>query len=216
MTDFDQRRTQAGLTHSQVQVNPYTGPIILLGASTGGVEALERVLVAFPKEAPPIVITQHMPQSFLRSLAARFDNRFAPDVALARHGESLKPGLVRIAPSDGGHLRITGSGPYSCSIEPGDLISGHRPSVDALFRSAIPSARKVCAALLTGMGRDGADGLLGLFQAGAFTIAQDRETSIVHGMPGAAIGLGAAKKVLPIDGIGAALLKQARGIGVLR
>lgn len=215
MTDLEQRRMPNSVAPSS-SAHAYTGPVILLGASTGGVEALERVLISIPKEAPPILITQHMPQSFLRSLASRFDSRFAPDVDLAKHGENLRPGVVRIAPSDGGHLRLVGSGPFSCSIEPGDLISGHRPSVDALFRSAVPNARKICAALLTGMGRDGADGLMGLFAAGAFTVAQDRDTSVVHGMPGAAIALGAAKKVLPIDEIGAALLKQARGISVLR
>lgn len=193
----------------------YKGAIIFIGSSTGGVDALEKVIDAFQIDTPPVLITQHMPHSFLRSFASRLNARFSPDIALAKEGEVLKPGKIRIASADGGHLIVTGKGPYRCGLEPGGLVSGHCPSVDVLFRSGLPISERVCAALLTGMGRDGADGMLQLSQAGAQTIAQDQKTSVVHGMPGAAIELGGAKQVLPIGEIGKALLKQTRRVGGL-
>ncbi len=193
----------------------YNGAVIFIGSSTGGVDALEKVIQVFPEDCPPVLITQHMPHSFLQSFANRLNARFSPDIALAKEGEVLRPGKIRIASADGGHLIVTGRGPYRCGVEPGGLISGHCPSVDVLFQSGLQISERICAALLTGMGRDGASGMLQLSKEGAETIAQDQKTSVVHGMPGAAIELGGARQVLPIDEIGKALLKQTRLINGL-
>lgn len=194
----------------------YSGPVILIGSSTGGVEALEVLLESIPATAPPILITQHMPHSFLESFGKRLNARFPGDISLAKSGELLSPGMVRIAPSEGGHLLISGRGPFRSVIEPGGLVSGHRPSVDELFSSAVPLARRICAALLTGMGRDGASGLAKLRKAGAFTVAQDEATSVVYGMPRAAIELGAARQVLPLPEIGQVLLQHAQRLAALK
>lgn len=190
----------------------WNGRAILIGASTGGVEALGRVLEAFPADCPPTVIVQHMPASFLASFSARLDAALAPAVALAQHGTPLRQGHILFAPGGDYHLGLNGSLSLSCSLLADDKRNGHRPSVDVTFDSALPAAQTIVAAILTGMGRDGADGLLRLRQAGARTLAQDEASSVVWGMPGSAWANGGAEELVPLDRIGPRLLEIcARG-----
>jgi two-component system chemotaxis response regulator CheB len=198
---------------------PLNGRIVCIGASTGGVDALEQVLTRIPAGGPPIVITQHMPEGFLRSFASRLDPMCAVSVSLAREGAALEPGRVYLAPGGAQHLQLSASWPPRCHLQTGEKVSGHRPSVDVLFRSALPHARRVVGVLLTGMGQDGAQGLRALRDGGARTVVQDKATSVVFGMPRVAIELGAAEKTLPIDRIGAEIvalctadLKAERGL----
>lgn len=186
----------------------WNGKIVLIGASTGGVEALERVLEAFPANGPPTLITQHMPESFLSSFAQRLDNRIAPSVALARDGEHLEQGRVYLAPGGDTHLRLAPGLNLACMLHRGPKRSSHRPSVDELFDSAISVAAGAVAVMLTGMGRDGAEGMLSLKKAGAYCIAQDQASSVVFGMPRVAAELGAVHEVLALPQIGSAILDQ--------
>ncbi|SDK74913.1 protein-glutamate methylesterase/protein-glutamine glutaminase [Aliiruegeria lutimaris] len=187
----------------------WNGKYVLVGASTGGVDALERLLAGYPADCPPTVIAQHMPESFLVSFAERLSNRVRPDVTLARDGERLQAGMVRIAPGGANHLVLSESRKdITCRLRPGEKVSGHRPSVDMLFRSARPFASRVLAVLLTGMGRDGAYGMLELRQAGAQTIAQDRDSSVVYGMPRVATEIGGANRTLDLDRIAAGILEE--------
>ena len=180
--------------------------VIAIGASTGGVEALTEVLTGFPADCPPTVVTQHMPEHFTRSFADRLDRLCKPTVMEAADGMQIRPGHVYIAPGAVGHLTIAGRTERICRIMPGELRSGHRPSVDVMFESVAKAyGRKCAAALLTGMGSDGAEGLLAIKNAGAHTVAQDRATSLVYGMPAAAARLGAAKEILPLNQIADAL-----------
>lgn len=180
--------------------------VIAIGASTGGVEALTEVLTGFPADCPPTVVTQHMPEHFTRSFADRLDRLCKPTVTEAADGMQIRPGHVYIAPGAVGHLTIAGRTERICRIVPGELRSGHRPSVDVMFESVAKAyGRKCAAALLTGMGSDGAEGLLAIKNAGAHTVAQDRATSLVYGMPAAAARLGAAKEILPLNQIADAL-----------
>lgn len=186
----------------------WNGKIVLIGASTGGVEALERVLEVFPANGPPTLITQHMPESFLASFAQRLDNRIAPGVALARDGEVLEQGRVYLAPGGDSHLRLAPGLHLACQLHRGPKRSSHRPSVDELFESAQGVAAGIVAVMLTGMGRDGAEGMLGLKRAGSYCIAQDQASSVVWGMPRVAAELGAVDEVLPLSRIGEAVLEQ--------
>lgn len=183
---------------------------VLIGSSTGGIDALLNVLGAFPVDCPPTVIVQHTGAGFGASLARVLNQRVEPVVSEARHGETLKPGKVVIASGSETHLRLRNGASVTCNLEKGDRITGHCPSVDALFTSAIPIAQHVVAAILTGMGRDGAEGLLALRKAGARTISQDEATSVVYGMPQAAAKLGAPEQVLPLSSIGPALLRVSQ------
>ena len=182
--------------------------VVLVGASTGGVEALEEFLSTFPRDCPPTLITQHMPAQFLVSFASRLNGCCAPDIRLARDGAKLHNGGVMIAPGGDTHMEISQDG-REVRLCPGPKISGHRPSVDALFRSAKLQASRVVSVLLTGMGADGAQGMLELKKAGAFCIAQDEASSIVYGMPRVACELGAVDKVLPLTEIAPAVLRHA-------
>lgn len=188
----------------------WNGGWILIGSSTGGVEALETVLRAFPPQCPPTLITQHMPMQFLRSFTARLDANLAPSVRIARDGDRPGPGDILIAPGGDGHLRIAPDG-ASVRVSPGPKRTGHRPSVDEMFGSAVPFARKIIAAILTGMGRDGAEEMLALRRAGARCIGQDAETCVVYGMPRIAFEMGAVEEQLPLDRIGNRLLELAAG-----
>jgi len=187
----------------------WNGRVVLIGASTGGVDAIETVLEFFPPDCPPTLIVQHMPESFLRSFAARLDARMAPAVCLASDGLQLRPGLVCLAPGGAAHLHwepgVTGTG--RCRLVAGSPRCGHRPSVDVLFESARPAATRAAAALLTGMGRDGAEGLAGLAGSGGQVFAQDAESCVVYGMPRAAVELGAVAGGMPLSAIGPALLR---------
>jgi two-component system chemotaxis response regulator CheB len=187
----------------------WNGRVVLIGASTGGVDAIETVLEGFPPDCPPTLIVQHMPESFLRSFAARLDARMAPEVCLASDGLQLRPGLVCLAPGGAAHLRwepgLAGAG--RCRLVAGPPRCGHRPSVDVLFESARTAAPRAAAALLTGMGRDGAEGLAVLAGAGGQVFAQDAESCVVYGMPRAAVELGAVPGGTPLSAIGAELLR---------
>ncbi|MDR0975330.1 MAG: chemotaxis-specific protein-glutamate methyltransferase CheB, partial [Ruminococcus sp.] len=161
------------------------GYIIALGASTGGTEALECVLTALPKNTPPVIVVQHMPPVFTKMYAERLDRSCKMEVKEGENGDKLKQGRIIIAP--GGYqfgIKKDPLGGFSAEIKEGEKVSGHCPSVDNMFNIvASVAGRKVIAALLTGMGADGAKGLLKLRQAGAYTIGQDEASSVVYGMP---------------------------------
>ncbi|TMO55399.1 protein-glutamate methylesterase/protein-glutamine glutaminase [Pseudoalteromonas phenolica] len=182
--------------------------IIAIGASTGGTEAIKEVLVQMPKDAPPIVITQHIPPVFSSSFAMRMDKTCAMHVKEAEDGDILEFGRVYIAPGDK-HLKVVSKGLNKvCVLDDGELVNRHKPAVDVLFDSLKPFAKSVTAVLLTGMGSDGARGMLGLLEAGAKTAAQDEQTSVVWGMPKAAVEMNAAQKVLPLQSVAAHLIKS--------
>lgn len=201
-------KPDAGLFKSSPKTT-YT-KTVLIGSSTGGIDALLNVLGTFPVDCPPTVIVQHTGAGFSAGLARVLNQRVEPAVREARHGEALKPGTVVIAPGSEAHLRLRNGTQLTCLLENGGRVSGHCPSIDALFTSAIPAAKHVVAAILTGMGRDGAEGLLALRKAGAKTIGQDEATSVVYGMPQAAAKLGASEQVLPLPAIGPALLRASQ------
>ena len=182
--------------------------LILIGASTGGVDALISVLSAFNANCPPTLIVQHTGGAFTPGLARLLDGAVAPQVAEATDGCLLRPGQVLLAPGSR-HLEVGERGRI-CRLRDGPPISGHRPSVDALFRSGVPVANRMAAAILTGMGRDGADGLLELRRAGAQTFGQDEATSIIYGMPRVAQEIGAVDRQLPVEEIGRALIIASR------
>ncbi len=184
--------------------------ILLIGASTGGVDALARILRHFSRATPPTVIVQHTGGQFAKSLIRLLDSVTEAVVQPAEHGAALAAGHVYLPPSDTRHLTLSERGEPRLALVEGPAISGHRPSIDVLFRSAISFRRHVTAALLTGMGQDGARGLLALRDAGAHTITQDKATSVVYGMPRIATEMGAAVDVLGIDAIGPALLRTAQ------
>ena len=190
----------------------WNGRVVLIGASTGGVDALERVLGGLPASGPPVLVTQHMPGSFLASFAERLNGQTGPEVTLARPGAPVAPGRVYIAPGGETHLVLEGApGRFRCGLAAGERVSGHRPSVDVLFRSALRHAPEVVAVLLTGMGRDGAEGMAALREAGAHTIGQDAATSVVYGMPRVAAELGGVAEVRPLDAIRGAILRATAG-----
>lgn len=179
-----------------------TEKIIVVGASTGGTEALRVFLEAFPPDCPGIVIVQHMPENFTKAFATRLNNICRIDVKEAENGDTIITGRALIAPGNK-HLLVKRSGArYYVEIKDGPLVSRHRPSVDVLFRSAARYAGKnALGVIMTGMGDDGAKGMLELHEAGAFTIAQDEKTCIVFGMPNEAIKLGGASRILPLQEI---------------
>ena len=183
------------------------GRIVAIGSSTGGVEALLAVVERLPANCAPTVITQHMPGTFTSSFAERMNRASAAEVSEARDGAPLAPGKVYLAPGGAHHLQIGGAGPFHCRVTAGDLVNGHRPSVDVLFSSVARAARgRAVGVILTGMGRDGAQGLLEMRDADARTIGQDSETCVVYGMPKVAFEVGAVERQLPIEKIGAAIL----------
>lgn len=184
-----------------------------VGASTGGTEAIRELLLQLPEDCPPIVVTQHIPEAFSSSFALRLDKTCPMRVFHAEDGQQIERGAVYIAPGDD-HLIVSRNraGAYVCRLLKTDPVNRHRPSVDVLFESVVQvGARFASGVLLTGMGADGARGLLAMRQAGHFTIAQDETSSVVWGMPAAAVKLGAADKVLPLRKIGAAILADAVG-----
>lgn len=186
-----------------------TGKIIAFGASTGGTEALRECLEAMPPDAPGIVVVQHMPEGFTRAFANRLDQSCKIEVKEAVNGDRVIPGRALIAPGNH-HMLLTRNGAhYAVEIVDGPPVSRHRPSVDVLFRSAAKAAGpNAVGVILTGMGNDGAAGLLEMKQAGAVTVAQDEATCVVFGMPKEAIARGAVDKVLPLPRISAFLLEQ--------
>jgi two-component system chemotaxis response regulator CheB len=184
-----------------------TERLIAIGASTGGTEAIRQVLDQMPADAPAVVITQHIPPMFSGPFAARMDKTSAMRVCHAEDGQVIVPGHAYVAPG-GVHLAVVRSGArYLCKLSDAPPENRHRPSVDVMFKSVAQNAgANSVAALLTGMGDDGARGLLALRECGARTLIQDEATSVVWGMPGAAHKLHAAEQVLPLDQVAAQLL----------
>jgi two-component system chemotaxis response regulator CheB len=184
-----------------------TEKVVVIGASTGGTEALKTLLEALPPDTPGIVIVQHMPELFTRAFANRLDGLCAITVKEAESNDTVLRGRALIAPGNH-HLLLKRSGArYYVEIKDGPLVCRHRPSVDVLFRSAARYAgRNAVGVILTGMGDDGARGMLEMKQAGAHTIAQDEETCVVYGMPKEAVKLGGVDKVLPLQAISGVIL----------
>jgi two-component system chemotaxis response regulator CheB len=184
-----------------------TEKLILIGASTGGTEAIREVLTAMPADCPGILITQHMPAGFTRSFAERLDRLCKIRVKEAEHGERVLPGHAYIAPGNR-HLLLEKSGAnYMTALSDEPAVNRHRPSVEVLFRSGARHAGKsVVGAMLTGMGKDGAQAMLEMREAGAYNIAQNEATCVVFGMPREAILAGAVHEVLPLAAIAAGLL----------
>ena len=183
--------------------------ILAIGASTGGVEALLAILSSFPANCPPTVITQHMPAAFTPSFAKRLDRSCAATVTEAIDGAPLTIGQVYLAPGGMTHLEITGpsNGPWRCRLVDAEAVNGHRPSVDVLFNSAAQVAKsRAVGVILTGMGRDGARGLLAMRNAGALTFGQDEASCVVYGMPKSAFELGAVGTQVSLHAAAAAML----------
>ncbi|MDR5898717.1 chemotaxis response regulator protein-glutamate methylesterase [Halomonas vilamensis] len=188
--------------------------LIIIGASTGGTEAIRSVLEPLPANAPAILITQHMPGGFTRSFAERLDRLCRMTVKEVTDGERVLPGHAYIAPGDQ-HMEVARSGAnYVARLNDGPPVNRHRPSVDVLFHSASKQAGKnAIGVILTGMGKDGAAGLLEMRQAGAETIAQNEETCVVFGMPREAIALGGASEVAALDDIPGRLMSLVAASG---
>jgi two-component system chemotaxis response regulator CheB len=186
-----------------------THKIVAIGASTGGTEALKKLLANLPADFPGTVIVQHMPEAFTRQFAERLDSACKIRVREAKDGDRILPGHALLAPG-GHHMAVMRRGAeYAVHVYRGERVNRHLPSVDVLFSSCARSMGKnAVGALLTGMGSDGAKGMLEMKQAGAFNIAQDESTSVVFGMPRAAILLNAVDQVLPLEQIPGALMKR--------
>jgi two-component system chemotaxis response regulator CheB len=195
-------------THDVIEA---TEKIVAIGASTGGTEAIKILLVALPSDAPGIVIVQHMPELFTRAFADRLNTLCTIAVKEAESNDTVIPGRALIAPGNH-HLVLKRSGArYYVDIKKGPLVCHHRPSVDVLFRSAARHAgQNAVGVILTGMGDDGARGMLEMKQAGATTIAQNEATCVVFGMPNAAIKRSAVDQVLPLHSVAEAILAHAR------
>jgi two-component system chemotaxis response regulator CheB len=199
--------TRPAVAASGVSAYRPNGKIVGIGSSTGGVEALFSVLSAYPQDCPPTIITQHMPAGFTRSFAERLNRTSPCEVLEAFDGAPIKAGRVYIAPGGDTHLTVAGAHNPVCRLEASDPVNRHRPSVDVMFDSM---ARVIGGAsvgvILTGMGRDGAEALLRLRQAGARTIGQDESSCVVYGMPKAAFEVGAVERQAPLERIGKLIL----------
>lgn len=196
--------------HAMPGPRPASDRVIGIGASTGGTEAIKEVLAGLPPDSPGIVIAQHIPKAFSTSFARRLNDSCALNVCEAEDGQQILAGHAYLAPGDR-HLSLARDGSrYICRIDDSAPVNRHKPSVDVLFRSMAQNAgRNAVALLLTGMGRDGARGLLDIHRAGGRTLAQDEATSVVWGMPGEAVSLGAAQHVVPLEQIAAAVCELA-------
>lgn len=185
-----------------------TNKILAIGASTGGTEALKDVLMGLPRNAPGTIIVQHMPSNFTGPFAERLNGLCAMEVREARNGDSVTPGVALIAPGDY-HMVVRRSGArYYVEIGSGEKVSGHRPSADVLFNSVAKIAGvNAIGVILTGMGGDGARGLLAMRNAGSRTIGQDEASSIVYGMPKVAYDIGAVERQLPLQNIAKGILE---------
>ena len=206
---------------AKARVKPYNGPvavverdrdyrasdaILAIGSSTGGVEALMTILSNFPDTCPPTVITQHMPATFTKSFAARLDKISGAHVTEARDGDRLQVGHVYVAPGGDAHMEVMSSAHPVIRLRQGEPVNGHRPSVDVLFESVAKLNRPAVGAILTGMGRDGATGLMSMKQAGARTLGQDESSCVVYGMPRVAFEIGAVEKQVGLSRMGPAIL----------
>lgn len=194
-------------TSNQLKLN---NTVIAIGASTGGTEATLEVLQQLPADIPAMVITQHMPKGFTKMYAERLNRLCKMEVREARDGDVLKRGLALIAPGGDLQMRVIRKGrDYVTECKPGAKVSGHRPSVDVLFRSVAETVRgSAVGIILTGMGQDGAEGLLEMRKAGAYTIGQDKESCVVYGMPMVAYTMGAVCMQASCSAIPTALMKH--------
>lgn len=194
--------------------NPALDRIIIgLGASTGGTEATLEVVKRLPKDIPPMVIVQHMPPGFTKMYADRLNRLCAMEVREAKNGDELRRGLALVAPADLQCRVVRSAGRYTLSCVQGEKVSGHRPSVDALFQSMSEQVTcKMVGIIMTGMGQDGAAGLLSMRKKGAYTIGQDKESSVVYGMPGVAHKIGAVMTQAPCDRIAGVLLRHLKDL----
>lgn len=186
----------------------WNGNHVVIGSSTGGVDALENILACYPQNCPPTLIAQHMPESFLASFARRLAGKVAPRIELASQGAPLLPGRVYLAPGGEYHLGAKPGEVPTCNLIASEKCNGHRPSVEVLFDSSLSIAPKTVAVMLTGMGRDGAEAMLRLRKAGARCFAQDEATCVVFGMPRAALELGAAEAAVPIGHMAQTILQH--------
>lgn len=193
----------------------WTGRIVFLGASTGGTEAIKQVLQGLPESTPPVLIVQHMPEMFTGAFARRLDGLCRMHVKEAEDGETVVGGTCYIAPGHS-HLSIRRSvGGFQCVLSRAEPVNRHRPSVDVLFASAAEQiGSHAIGVLLTGMGKDGARGLLDMRRAGAWTIAQDQESCVVYGMPREAVLLGGACEVAPLGEVAQRVLRQLAAPGM--
>jgi len=191
-----------------------TEKILVIGASTGGTEAIKDVLVHMPPDCPGIVIAQHMPEGFTRSFAARLDGLCQISVKEAEHGDRILPGHAYLAPGHS-HLLLQRSGAnYVCELSQAEPVNRHRPSVDVLFRSAANSAGKnAIGIILTGMGKDGAAGMKEMHEAGAHTFAQDEASCVVFGMPKEAIAHGGVDEIVPLPDMARRVLEYLGSLG---
>ncbi len=196
-----------------VSAQPFstTEKLVMIGASTGGTEAIRQVLEPLPHNSPAIMITQHMPAGFTRSFVQRLDNLCAVQVHEAEDGQRVLPGHVYLAPGGVAHMKVARSGAnYVVRLDYSEPVNRHRPSVDVLFHSAAEVAgRNAVGVLLTGMGKDGAQGMLAMKQAGALTFAQDEASCVVFGMPREALHIGAADAAVPLSEISERILASA-------
>ena len=211
----------AGAPGGALAAVPNLGPspnlnnvIIGLGASTGGTEATLAVMKRLPADIPPMVIVQHMPPGFTKMYAERLDRLCAMDVKEAQSGDELRRGLALIAPADL-QCRVVRIGTrYTVNCTMGEKVSGHRPSVDAMFHSMAETVTcKMVGIIMTGMGQDGAVGLLEMRKKGAYTIGQDKESSVVYGMPGVAQNIGAVMVQASCDNVAGVLLRHLKSLG---
>jgi len=186
--------------------------IIGLGASTGGTEATLEVMKRLPADIPGMVIVQHMPPGFTKMYAERLDRLCRMEVKEAANGDKIRRGLAMVAPADlQCRVNRTATGEYYVTCTPGEKVSGHRPSVDALFMSMAENVRcKMIGIIMTGMGADGAEGLLRMRRKGAYTIGQDKESSVVYGMPGVAFEKGAVCEQASCERVASVLLRSLR------
>jgi len=206
-------RTISQKNYPRLSLKTTTNKIMAIGASTGGTVAIENILRRFPKNAPGIVLVQHMPAGFTASFAKRLDSVCEINVKEAQNGDSIVSGTALLAPGNY-HTTIKRSGTrYYVEVKNGPRVFHQRPSVDVLFHSAAKYAGANCVGIiLTGMGADGAMGLLAMRESGAQTIAQDERTSVVWGMPGEAVKKGAAEKIVPLMNIPDEALKMIQSV----
>ncbi|MDR5736896.1 MULTISPECIES: chemotaxis response regulator protein-glutamate methylesterase [unclassified Caballeronia] len=211
----------AASAHAAPKASPHlnnplvsTEKLVIVGASTGGTEAIREVLVPLPPDAPAVMIAQHMPPGFTKSFAQRLNGLCRIAVKEAEHGERVLPGHAYIAPGHA-HLVLARSGAnYVAHLSDAAPVNRHRPSVDVLFRSAAQHAGKnAIGVILTGMGRDGAAGLLEMQQAGAYTLAQDEASCVVFGMPREAIAMGGASEIAPLSEMSRRVMARLASMG---
>lgn len=208
-----QSSTLSGIPGAPLSAKVLQEKLVLIGASTGGTEAIREVLIRFPERMPGILIVQHMPEMFTTSFARRLDGLCSLHVKEAEHGERVKPGVVYLAPGHS-HLMVRRvSGSFQCELSRENPVNRHRPSVEVLFNSAAAQVgRNGVGVMLTGMGKDGAQAMLNMREAGSYNICQDQESSVVWGMPREATINGAAHEVASLREIAGRVMHCLRGV----